>query len=120
MAYTSTYQAASAAAPAIEGHFIKLLASASEQGESEELAPAPSAAVVEALIDVAFWMSLRHEEGRSPKISLAYLPPLLAGQPLIFEERILLRTYVLTKLTPAVERSDIHLDVWDKDNKLYV
>lgn len=120
MAYTSTYQAASAAAPAIEGHFIKLLASASEQGESEELAPAPSAAVVEALIDVAFWMSLRHEEGRSPKISLAYLPPLLAGQPLIFEERILLSTYVLTKLAPAVERSGIHLGVWEDGGEIYV
>ncbi len=120
MPYTSTYQAASAAAPAIESHFIKLLATASQQGESEELAPAPSSGVVEALIDVAFWMSLRHEEGRSPKISLAYLPPLLAGQPLIFEERILLSTYVLTKLAPAVERSGIHLGIWDEDGELYV
>jgi len=120
MAYTSTYQAASVAAPAIESHFIKLLATASQQGDSEELAPAPPAKVVEALIDVAFWMSLRHEEGRSPKISLAYLPPLLAGQPLIFEERILLSTYVLTKLAPAVERSGIHLGVWDEDGELYV
>lgn len=108
------------AAPAIESHFIKLLATASQQGDSEELAPAPPAKVVEALIDVAFWMSLRHEEGRSPKISLAYLPPLLAGQPLIFEERILLSTYVLTKLAPAVERSGIHLGVWDEDGELYV
>lgn len=120
MAYIPTYQAASVAAPAIESHFIKLLATASQQGEAEELAPAPAASVVEALIDVAFWMSLRHEEGRLPKISLAYLPPLLAGQPLIFEERILLSTYVLTKLAPAVERSGIHLGIWDEDGELYV
>ncbi|MDO3642341.1 putative sensor domain DACNV-containing protein [Mucilaginibacter sp. L3T2-6] len=120
MAYTSTYQAAHAAAPAIESHFIKLLAIATQEGESEELAPAPPAGVVEALIDVAFWMSLRHEEGRSPKISLAYLPPLLAGQPLIFEERIPLSPHVLTKLAPAVERSGIHLGIWDDGGEMFI
>lgn len=108
------------AAPAIESHFIKLLATATQQGGDDELAPAPPAKVAEAIIDVAFWMSLRREEGRSPKISLAYLPPILAGQPLIFEERILLSVYVLTKLAPAVERSGIHLGVWDEGGELYV
>src|SRR6202000_3264642 len=76
--------------------------------------------VISSVIDVAFWASLRKEEGRSPKISLAYLPPELAGQPLVFEEPILLTPYVLTKLAPAVERSGIHLGVWDNDGELYV
>lgn len=119
MVYRSTYKAASAAAPAIESHFIKLLATALEQG-GQDLAPEPSTKVIEAIIDVAFWASLRREEGRSPKVSLTYLPPQLAGQPLIFEERILLTPHVLTKLAPAVERSGIHLGVWDEDGELYV
>ena len=107
------------AAPAIEAHFIKLLASALQQG-GQDLAPEPSAKVIEAIIDLAFWTSLRHEEGRSPKVSLTYLPPQLAGQPLIFQERILVTPHVLTKLAPAVERSGIHLGVWDEDGELYV
>jgi hypothetical protein len=119
MGYRSTYQAASIAAPAIEKHFARLLATALQQGETD-LAPEPSLKVIEAAIDVTFWASLRREEGRSPKISLAYLPPLLAGQPLVFEERILLTPHVLTKLAPAVERSGIHLGVWDEDGELYV
>ncbi len=119
MTYKSTYQAASIAAPAIESHFTRLLATALLQG-GDNLAPGPSLKVIEAAIDVAFWASLRREEGRSPKISLAYLPPLLAGQPLIFEEWILLTPYVLTKLAPAVERSGIHLGIWDEGGDLYV
>ena len=119
MAYVSTYKAANIVAPAIEKHFIKLLANALEQG-GQDLAPEPPANVVAAIIDVAFWASLRREEGRSPKVSLAYLPPQLAGQPLIFEERILITPHVLTKLAPAVERSGIHLGVWDEGGDLYV
>jgi len=119
MAYKPTYQAAAIASPAIASHFEKLLAAALLQG-GNNLAPEPSAKVIESIIDVTFWASLRREEGRSPKISLAYLPPLLAGQPLIFEERILLTPYVLTKLAPAVERSGIHLGIWDEDGELYV
>jgi len=119
MTYTSTYQAASIVSPAIESHFSKLLATAAGRGE-KDLAPEPSLKVIEAIIDVTFWASLRREEGRSPKISLAYLPPLLAGQPLVFEESILLTPHVLTKLAPAVERSGIHLGVWDEGGELYV
>lgn len=115
----STYQAAKIAAPAIARHFKQLLAAALAQGEPD-LAPEPPLSCIETIIDVAFWASLRREEGRSPKISLAYLPPLLAGQPLIFENRILLTPYVLTKLAPAVERAGIHLGIWDEDGDLYV
>jgi hypothetical protein len=119
MTYRSTYQGAGTAASAIELHFSKLLAAAAFQGD-HNLAPEPPVKVIEAIIDVAFWASLRKEEGRSPKISIAYLPPVLAGEPLIFGERILLTPHVLTKLAPAVERSGIHLGVWDEDGELYV
>jgi len=119
MTYTSTYQAASIAAPAIESHFERLLSTAVQVGE-KDLAPAPPLKVIEGIMDVAFWASLRKEEGRSPKISLAYLPPLLAGQPLVFEERLSLTPHLLTRLAPAVERSGIHLGVWDDEGELYV
>lgn len=119
MIYRSTYQAAGFAAPAIERHFSQLLAAALLQG-GDDLAPQPSLNVIQSIIDIAFWASLRREEGRSPKISLAYLPPQLAGQPLEFEDRILFTPNVLTKLAPAVERSGIHLGVWDEDGELYV
>lgn len=120
MTFRSTYQGASAAAPAIERHFSKLLATAALRGDNETLAPEPPLRVIEAIIDVAFWASLRREEGRSPQISIAYLPPILAGQPLIFGESILLTPYVLTKLAPAVERSGIHLGVGEQDGELYI
>lgn len=115
----STYQAASSAAPAINKHFINLIAAALQQGE-HDLAPEPPLQIIEAIIDVTFWASLRKEEGRSPKISIAYLPPSLAGQPLIFESPILLTPSALTKLAPAVERSGIHLGVWDNGGELYL
>ncbi len=119
MTFRSTYQGASAAAPTIERHFTRLLTAAIELGETD-LAPAPPLKVIEAIMDAAFWASLRKEEGRSPKISIAYLPPFLAGQPLVFADRILLTPNLLTKLAPAVERSGIHLGVWDEDGELYV
>jgi len=120
MTYRSTYQAAATAAPAIESHFKRLLQTALLQG-GDELAPAPSEKIISSVIDVAFWASLRKEESRSPKISLAYLPPQLAGMPLVFEERILLTPYLLTKLAPAVERAGIHLGIWeDEGGELYV
>ena len=119
MSYKSTYQAATIAAPAIESHFSNLLKTAIKQGETD-LAPEPSSNVIEAIIDVAFWASLRREEGRSPKISLAYLPPAVAGQPLVFEEYIPLTPYMLTKLAPAVERSGIHLGIWHIGGELHI
>ena len=119
MTYLSTYQAAATVAPAIESHFKQLFLTALQHGETD-LAPEPPVAIIESIIDVAFWASLRKEEGRSPKISLAYLPPALAGQPLVFEDRILITPYSLTKLAPAVERSGIHLGVWDEDGELFV
>jgi hypothetical protein len=116
---TSTYQAARAVAATVESHFAYHLAAARHRGEPG-LAPPPSAQAIEAVIDAAFWASLRREEGHSPKISLAFLPPEQAGQPLIFERRFDLTPNVLTKLGPAVERPGIHLGVWREREALYV
>jgi hypothetical protein len=119
MSRKPTYQAARAVATTVESHFAHHLAAARQRGE-QELAPAPEASAIEAIIDAAFWASLRREEGRSPKISLAFLPPAQAGQPLLFERRLELMPSVLTKLGPAVERPGIHLGVWCERDALHV
>jgi hypothetical protein len=114
-----TYIAARMVAATIEAHFAKHLASARSQG-ARHLAHEPQAPIIEAVIDVTFWASLRREEGHSPKISLALLPPEQASQPLIFGNRIRLTPHNLTKLAPAVESPGIHLGVWYDDDELYV
>ncbi len=106
-----TYLAARAVSAKIEAHFVWHLAAARERGE-QELAPAPDAATIAAIIDATFWASLRREEGRSPKISLAFFPPEQVPQPLLFERTLALTPDVLTKLGPAVERPGVHLGVW--------
>ena len=106
-----TYQAARTVSARIEAHFAGHLAAARERGE-QELAPEPDAQTIAAIIDATFWASLRREEGRSPKISLAFFPHEQVPQPLIFERPLPLTPDVLTKLGPAVERPGIHLGVW--------
>jgi hypothetical protein len=100
-------------------HFAKRQAAAVAQGRTG-LAPAPDEDAVAALVDVAFWTSLRREEGVTPRISLAFVPPHLAGQPLTFETHLPLRPATLTKVAPAVERPGIHLGVWGDDGRLAV
>jgi len=113
------YRAARAVAATVEAHFAHHLAAARRRGE-EELAPEPNAKTIEAIIDATFWASLRREEGNAPKISLAFLPPEQAGQPLIFERRLALTPGILIKLAPAVERPGVHLGVWHERNQLFV
>ena len=115
----TTYPPANIVAPTVEQHFRRNIADARRQGETE-LAPQPDAATIEAIIDATFWASFRPEEGRFPKISLAYLSPEQAGQPLLLARPLPLTTAVLTKLAPAVERPEIHLGVWSIDNELQV
>ena len=117
-----TYHAAQAVAATVETHFARHLAEARARGE-RELAYPPSARAIEAIIDATFWASFRPEEGRFPKISLAFLSPEQTKQPLMFEYRLPLTTAILTKLAPAVERPGIHLGVWcdgKDDDELYV
>ena len=115
----TTYPPANIIAPTVAQHFRRHIAEARQQGETE-LAPQPDAATIEAIIDATFWASFRPEEGRFPKISLAYLSPEQAGQPLLLARPLPLTTGVLTKLAPAVERPEIHLGVWSIDNELQV
>ena len=119
MSTEPTYQAANTVAPAVEAHFARYLAEARRLGE-DCLAPQPDARSIAAIINATFWASFRPEEGRFPKISLAYLPPDAAGQPMLFEHPLPLTAAVLTKLAPAVERPEIHLGVWNHGDELRV
>ncbi|HEX7365916.1 MAG TPA: hypothetical protein VF273_02415 [Pelobium sp.] len=116
---TTTYQAAKSASPIIEAHFKNLIESAHEKGELG-LAQAPTGSVIEEIINAAFWASLRKEEGNSPKISIAFVSPQQAEQPLLFGLKLPLTVAVLTKLAPGVERAGIHLGVWEEAGSLYI
>ncbi len=107
-----TYPAARAAAASVAAYFARNFEDARQQPLKIKLAPAPDAASIEAIVEAAFWASLRREEGYSPRISLAFLPPVLAGEPLLFERQLPLTPQVLSRLAPAVERPGIHLGVW--------
>lgn len=79
---------------------------------SEDLASVASAEVIEAVIDAAFWASLRREEGYIPRLSLAILAPEEAVQPIVFEEALPLTAGSLARVSPAVERPGLHVAVW--------
>src|ERR671920_2121483 len=110
------YPAARKVAETVVGHFTRRAEAARAAGK-EGLAPTPDAEAVEAVINAAFWASLRREEGHAPKISLAYLPPEQAGPPLTFARALPLTPDALAKLAPAVERPGIHLGVWRCDGE---
>lgn len=105
------YPAARAIAGRVCAHFARHLRAARQNGRLD-LAPEPDLDSVEAIVDAAFWASLRREEGLQPKISLAFMPLEAAAQPLTFERPLPLTPSALARLAPAVERPGIHLGVW--------
>ncbi|HEY7287600.1 MAG TPA: hypothetical protein VH497_19250, partial [Vicinamibacterales bacterium] len=64
------YPAAHALAPRVHAHFARHLNDAHARG-SETLASLPDVDAIGAVIETAFWASLRREEGYIPRISLA-------------------------------------------------
>jgi hypothetical protein len=76
------------------------------------VATVPDAGTIEAMIDAAFWASLRREEIYVPKISLAFLSPGQTSHPLMLGRPLPLAATALVRLAPAVERAGIHLGVW--------
>lgn len=113
-----TYPAARLVADDVQAHFLRHIQSATSRDGIENEAPASPA--IAALIDVAFWASLRREEGRAPKISLALLPPDRARHALTFAGRLPLSPAILSKVAPAVERPGIHLGVWSNGDEYFV
>ena len=106
------YPAARAVAPQVQAHFAR------HKGPGP--LPPPDAQTIEAVIDAAFWASLRREEGYVPRISLALLPPEYAANPLHFERPLPLTPAALVPVAPAVERPGIHLGVWPQNGELVV
>jgi hypothetical protein len=113
-----TYRAARLVAERVQERFAQR--KAAHGGKWREGATQPDTKTIEKIIDVAFWASLRREEAYSPKISLAYLSPEQAGQPLMFERPLPLTATALARLAPAVERPGIHLGVWHHEDQLRV
>ena len=116
-----SYPAARSISAKVQAYFAQHLSAAGDHDHSlETLASAPSAETIEAIIDAAFWTSLRHEEGYVPRISLAFVSPEQTAHPLIFERRLPLDPASLTRVAPAVERAGIHLGVSRTAGELYV
>jgi hypothetical protein len=111
------YPAARAVAHNVHAHFTRLVSGAPAGVQQAAL---PSPAEIEAIIDAAFWASLRREEGYIPKISLALLSPVQAVHPIVFEQPLPLKPAALVRVAAAVERPGIHLGVWPRDDQLRV
>jgi len=98
----SAYPAARLAASRIRAHLARHATPAAAQPDTD---------AIEAIIEAAFWASLRREEGFMPRISLAFVAPDAVKWPLRFERPLPLAAQPLTRLAPAVERPGIHLGV---------
>lgn len=113
------YPAARIVAPKVHAHFTRQRTE-NTPDSSEFLAPLPDIPTIQALVDAAFWASLRKEEGFVPRISLALLPPTATKTALLFERPLALEPGVLTRVSPAVERPGIHLGVWHTSEAIQV
>lgn len=111
----SGFLATQEAARRVHPYFARRISESEDDG-----AFLPDIATMERMLDVAFWASLRREEGYTPLISLAYADPSQAGRHMSFERRLPLSAPVLTRLAPAVERPGIHLGVWQHQGDLAV
>lgn len=109
------YPAARAAAIAIHPHFARHFGA-----EPEAVDRVPDVEAMQAMMDAAFWASLRREEGYVPRISLAFVRPEDVAEPLLFAQRLPLSPQPLTRVAPAVERPGIHLGVCRDDGELSV
>jgi hypothetical protein len=105
-----------AAAPIISAKVAAYLA----RHRAAAVTSLPDAATIEAVINAAFWASLRREEGYIPRISLALLSCDEAIQPLVLERPLSLVPDVLTRVAPIVEHAGIHLGVWAEGGELFV
>lgn len=113
------YPPARTAAPTLHEQLARRHAEARRTGGTIS-GPLPEVDVIERLIEAAFWASLRREEGRSPQISLAFVPKEQSGDALVLDRRLPISPGALTRLAPAVERPGIHLCIWGTADDLHV
>src|SRR3984885_4944388 len=105
----AAYPAARIVSPKVHAYFTRQRAEAGAGNGC--VATLPDIAVIQAIVDAAFWASLRREEGFIPRISLAFVAPEETKSAMLFERPLPLDPGVLTKVAPAVERPGIHLGV---------
>ena len=113
-----TYAAAQLAANRIHRHLA--IHSVPAQISAEHAATLPDSTTLAALIDAAFWTSLRREEGYIPRISLAFAAPGQVDDAVTFATSLSLEPKHLTKVAAAVERASLHLGVWPHQDELRV
>src|SRR5690349_5648824 len=104
------YPAAHVLAPRVHAHFATHLQLARARSR-EPLASLPDVEAIGAMIETAFWASLRREEGYIPKISLAFVEPGETDGPIQFAQPLPLDATALTRVSPAVAPAGIHLAV---------
>jgi hypothetical protein len=112
-----TYAAAQLASDRIHR---QLATHSTSQQSVERAAKLPDSATLAALIDAAFWTSLRREEGYIPRISLAFVAPRQSDDAVSFATSLSLAPKDLTKLAAAVDRAGLHLGVWPQQDELRV
>jgi len=115
---TPTYAAAQLAAERIHRELAS--PSVSAPFSAADSAPQPDPANLAAMIDAAFWTSLRREEGYIPRISFAFVAPGRVNNAITFAHSLPLAPKDLTKLAAAVERAGLHLGVWPQGDELRV
>src|SRR5580698_8090088 len=113
-----TYASAQLAAERIHGYLATQ--SALPGSSSGRAATLPDSATLAALIDAAFWTSLRREEGYIPRVSLAFVAPGQVDDALTFATPLSPAAKDLAKLAAAVEGAGLHLGVWPQQGELRV
>lgn len=115
----AAYPAARIVSPKVHAYFARQIAEAGAAA-NVRLATLPDVPAIQAMVDAAFWASLRREESFIPKISLAFVSPAETQNALLLERPLPLEPGLLTKVAPAVERPGIHLGVWPAADRLHV
>jgi hypothetical protein len=110
MELEAAYPAARIVSPKVHAYFARQRAELSAS-DNRRLATLPDIAAIQAIVDAAFWASLRREESFIPRISLAFVSPEETKNALLLERPLPLDPGILTKVAPAVERPGIHLGV---------
>jgi hypothetical protein len=116
----SAYPAARAVAKRVLDRMQQHGAGSTQPRNPEAIAPLPAVEVIEAMVEAAFWASLRREEGRTPLLSLAFVSASHVPDALVLGRPVKLSPEPLTRLAPAVERPGIHLGVWEEQGELSV
>lgn len=115
----AAYPAARIVSPQVHSYFARQFSEAAVAA-GLHLATLPDVPSIQAMVDAAFWASLRREESFIPKISLAFVSPAETQNALLLERPLPLEPGLLTKVAPAVERPGIHLGVWPTADRLHV